>query len=144
MHNSRVKLLLFLIGLGSQTQIQVVGSIGISELVMFLIGPFIFFLDYRQLKADGFMPFVWLSIFVCMGCVCSGMINHTNFGKIQKLFIARFYLELSDRIREHPAQKVPTVNQVAGQNHTDTRFIVRIQIIDFKAPVRRSDSFFGG
>lgn len=79
MHNSKVKLPLFLIGLGSQTQIQVVGSIGISELVMFLVGPFIFFLDYRQLKADGFMPFVWLSIFVCMGCVCSGMINHTNF-----------------------------------------------------------------
>ena len=77
MHNSKVKLFLFLIGLGSQTQIQFVGSIGISELILFLIGPFVFFLDYRQLKADGFMPFVWLSILTCVGCLLSGLLNQT-------------------------------------------------------------------
>ena len=78
MYSSRVKLFLFLIGLGSQTQIQFVGSIGISELLLFLIGPFVFFLDYRQLKADGFMPFVWLSILTCVGCLLSGVFNHTH------------------------------------------------------------------
>lgn len=79
MNNSNAKLLLFLIGLGSQTEIQFVGSIGISELILFLTGPFVFFLDYRQLRADGFMPFVWLSILTCVGCVLSSVINHTHW-----------------------------------------------------------------
>ena len=68
---------LFLIGLGSQTHIHIVGSIGISEIALFLLAPIIFFTDYKQLRADGFLPFVWLSILTCLGCVFSGFINDT-------------------------------------------------------------------
>ena len=78
MKKKSASLYLFLIGLGSQTQIYFIGSIGISELILFLIGPILFFLDYHQLKGDGFMPFIWLSILTCLGCVLSGTINHTD------------------------------------------------------------------
>ena len=37
---------LFLIGLFSQTHIQVVGSIGISELIIFLVAPFLYVTHY--------------------------------------------------------------------------------------------------
>ncbi len=68
---------LFLIGLGSMTQIHVVGSIGISELAIFLIAPFVFIKDYRILKSDGFMPFLGLSLLTCMGCIVSSCANKT-------------------------------------------------------------------
>ena len=70
-------LLLLLIGLLSQTQISFIGSIGISELLIFLVAPLVFFLDYNRLRADGFLPFVWLSILCCLTCILSSYINHT-------------------------------------------------------------------
>lgn len=88
MKQSRAAFWLFMIGLGSQTQIRVVGSIGISEFVMFLVAPFVFLVDHRRLKADGFMPFVWLSILTCFGCLVSGMINHTDLVSLLKGFAA--------------------------------------------------------
>lgn len=70
-------LLLFLVGLGSVTQFHFVGSIGLSELPMFLLAPIVFLIDFRQLKEDGFLPFVCLSILTCFGCMISSMINKT-------------------------------------------------------------------
>lgn len=69
--------LLFLIGLGSVTQFHLVGSLGLSELPMFLLAPFIFILDYRRLSADGFAPFIWLLILTCFGCLISSHVNDT-------------------------------------------------------------------
>lgn len=66
-----------MIGLGSQTQVHFIGSIGISELPIFLIAPILFLLDYKKLKHDGFLPFIWLSILTCFGCVVSSYCNHT-------------------------------------------------------------------
>ena len=77
MKNNYSALLLFLVGLGSQTQIHFIGSIGISELPIFLLAPFIFLTDYKKLKADGFLPFVWLSIATCVGCLVSSYANNT-------------------------------------------------------------------
>lgn len=68
---------LFMIGLFSQTQIHVFGSIGISELPVFVIAPLLFFHDYHELRRDCFMPFIWLTILVCVGCVISSWYNHT-------------------------------------------------------------------
>lgn len=77
--NKKVAVLLFLIGLFSQTQVHVVGSIGISELVIFLVAPWLFYVNYRKLKHDGFLWFIWLSILVCLGCVVSSVYNSTPF-----------------------------------------------------------------
>ena len=68
---------MFLIGLGSATQFHFVGSLGVSELPIFIVAPFIFLKDYNQLKRDGFMPFIWLCILTCCGCVVSAYFNHT-------------------------------------------------------------------
>lgn len=50
------KLLLFLAAAFSLTQIRIVGYIGISELVMLLIGPFVLVKYWNSLKRDGFAP----------------------------------------------------------------------------------------
>lgn len=67
---------LFLIGLGSQTQFHFVGSLGISEAPMYLLAPIFFVQDYSTLKRDGFLPFVWLSISVVIGCCVASALNH--------------------------------------------------------------------
>ena len=69
---------LFLIGLGSQTQFHFIGSLGISELPMYLLAPIFFVQDYALLKRDGFMPFIWLSISVVVGCCIASIMNHTT------------------------------------------------------------------
>ena len=73
--NKSASLWLFLIGLGSQTQFHFVGSLGISELPVLLLAPFLFVRDCRKLKADGFMPFLWLVIFTCLGCILGAKLN---------------------------------------------------------------------
>lgn len=72
-------LLLFLIGTFSVTQIRVVGSIGISELPIFILAPFIFVIDYRILRYDGFLPVIWLALLACVGCCVSSFCNQTSF-----------------------------------------------------------------
>ena len=78
MSKNSVSVVLFLLGLGSQTQIHFVGSIGISELVTFIIAPFILISNYHLLKRDKFSVFVWISILTCVGCVISSIANHTH------------------------------------------------------------------
>lgn len=68
---------MFLIGLGSATQFHFVGSLGISEFPLFLIAPFIFITDCHELKRDGFMPFLLLTLLTCLGCVISSLVNFT-------------------------------------------------------------------
>ena len=77
---------MFLIGLGSQTQFHLVGSLGISEFPMFLLAPIVFFRDYRRLKDDGFMPFIWIIFLVCLGCCISSLVNYTPFIFFLKAF----------------------------------------------------------
>ena len=77
MSTKRSSFMLFLIGLFSMTQIHVVGSIGISELVIFAIAPFVFFATYRTLKADGFSAIAWLSLLACLGCFIGSMFAGT-------------------------------------------------------------------
>lgn len=68
---------LFLMGLFSLTQVRIIGSIGISEIVICLVSPFVFLADYHLLKRDGFLTVVWLSISVMVGCVVACIVNET-------------------------------------------------------------------
>lgn len=74
--------LLFLIGLGCETQIHLVGYIGISELILFVFGPFMFMQNYYRLKHDGFMPLIWLTWLAFFGGLLSGWWNHIPFPSI--------------------------------------------------------------
>ncbi len=83
---------LFLTGLFSLTQIQVVGSIGIAELVFFLIAPFVWMQDLRLLKRDGFHVCLNLLMGVMAGCWLAGFLNKTDFVSILKGFAAIYAL----------------------------------------------------
>ena len=70
---------MFVIALGGQTQVHFFGSIGISELPIYLLAPIIFIKDFQALKRDGFLPWIWLSILTCAGCVVSSLVNGIPF-----------------------------------------------------------------
>lgn len=87
MRNGRYSsILLFLLGAFSRTQVRIVGSMGVSEVVVFLVAPFIFFANYNQLKHDGFMPVIWLTFLTMVGCCVSSLCNGAYF----ELFIRGF------------------------------------------------------
>ncbi len=68
--------ILFLIGLGSMTQVQIVGYIGISELILFALGPIFFLQNFQRLRHDGFMPLICLTWVAFFGGWFSGWMNH--------------------------------------------------------------------
>lgn len=76
----------FLIGLGSKTQIFLFGCIGISELVLFLIAPFVLLRKLNELKRDGFLPVLSLFILAMVGCLISSRYNHAQFVATYKTF----------------------------------------------------------
>lgn len=79
MRNARsFGLILFLLGLFSETQVHVIGSIGISELFIYIAAPFMFMMDYYDLRRNGFMPVIILAIMSCVGCVISSIHNGTE------------------------------------------------------------------
>ena len=73
------KLLFFLIGLGAVTQIRIIGSIGITELIFFIVAPFVFIQDTAVLRRDGFMPVISLAIMAIAGCLVSCIANGSPF-----------------------------------------------------------------
>ena len=70
---------LFLLGTFSATQIRLIGSIGISEIVICLFAPFIFMTDYHVLRRDGFLTVSWLALLAILGCVVACVYNNTPF-----------------------------------------------------------------
>lgn len=78
--------LLLLFGMFAQTRIIIIGSIGISELVCFLVAPFVFLSNFRLLKHDGFITYFCLASLTSIGCVLSSVYNQTPF----PLFIRGF------------------------------------------------------
>lgn len=82
--------LLFLIGTFSMTQVRLIGSIGISEIFVFMAAPFVFARDYRLLKRDGFMPMVNLAILTVCGCFIASYYNHTAVPLFLRGFAATY------------------------------------------------------
>lgn len=66
---------MFLIGLGAQTQIHIIGSIGISEFPIYLVAPFVFIRDFAKIRRCGFLPWIMLALCVCGGCIISSYAN---------------------------------------------------------------------
>jgi len=61
--------LLFLIGLLSQTQVSLGGKLGISEFVMVLFAPFAFFKNLSLLRRDGVLLYFWLILLWLGGAI---------------------------------------------------------------------------
>lgn len=79
MNKSSVSWLMFLIGLFSQTQIRVVGSIAISELAIFLIAPFVMIAYHGIFRREKVSWTLNLLVLAMIGCVISSWANHTPF-----------------------------------------------------------------
>lgn len=67
--------ILFLIGMWTMTQIGVVGYLGISEFVLFLIAPFIYLRNRLMFKRDGLGTFYALIFLTMVSCLISGLYN---------------------------------------------------------------------
>lgn len=85
-NNKSSSIILFLIGLFSMTQIRIIGAIGISEIPIYLVAPFLFLVDYGELRNDGFLPIIWLSLLTCVGDCVSSYVNQTYFAQAIKGF----------------------------------------------------------
>ena len=77
MSEKRSSIALFLIGTFAMTQIRFIGSIGISELAMSVMAPFLFARDARELRRDGFFPVIFLVGLTCFSCMISSYFNDT-------------------------------------------------------------------
>lgn len=69
---------LLLIGAFSMTQIYVVGAIGVSELVLWLMAPFLYMREQSALRQAGFSIFFRFLFFAMIGCVVSAAWNRTD------------------------------------------------------------------
>ncbi len=65
---------------------------GISELVVFLVAPFVFMQDIALLPKDGFMPLLGLTALSFLGCIISSLANHTQFLLVAKGLMANYGL----------------------------------------------------
>lgn len=66
------------------TQIKIVGYIGISELVVFAVAPFIFFKSYGRLRANGFIPVINLALTWLVSAILSDWINGSKINDLLK------------------------------------------------------------
>lgn len=90
--SKRGNLLLFLIGMFSLTQVTLVGNIGISELFIALVFPFVFMQDLQLLKRDGCSTAIWLCLLACLGCCISSWVNHSRLVDFLRGFASPYML----------------------------------------------------
>lgn len=80
LHTNRRRLIWFLLGLGSQ--LQLVASLSITELVLFMMTPVLFFQELPYMRRNGIMTLFNMAILMVVGCVVSSFANHSGFGQV--------------------------------------------------------------
>lgn len=73
-------LIWFLFGLG--TQLQLVASLSIAELFVFLAAPILVFKEWPYMRRNGIAAFFWISMALVLGCVVACWANHTPPGSV--------------------------------------------------------------
>ena len=68
-------IILFLVGLFSYTQIRLGAKIGVSELFMCVVAPFVFMRRFSDFRREGIMPLIVLSLLWLFGGIISDLIN---------------------------------------------------------------------
>lgn len=79
MSTRAVSFILFAIGLFSQTQVRIVGSIAISELVIDLLMPFLLPKGMRSFRREKVIKAFGLCFLAIVGNVVASILNHTPF-----------------------------------------------------------------
>ena len=90
MKPKRLGLLMFLIGLTSQTQIRLVGSIAIAEVFLFALCPFLVMNNYGVFKKEGVSTYIWLLITAMIGGAISALYNNTPFPNFIRGFASQY------------------------------------------------------
>lgn len=84
------RLILFLLGLFSETKIFFFGCLAISEIAIFALAPLMFLKDYRVLKHDGFLVFTNMLFGLMAAMFASSINNHTAFPFVVKSFAVMY------------------------------------------------------
>ena len=92
MSNSTVKSssLMFLLGLGSMTKVFFLGTIALSEVVIFFLAPFLLLKNFSRMRYEGFLSYIYMLMIMTIGLFISSAWNHTPYTFILKQF-AIFY-----------------------------------------------------
>ena len=75
---------LLMLGVFSRTKVFFLGTIAISELVIFPIVPLLFLRNYKVLRRDGFLPLIWMIMGLVAALFVSSFINHSPFPYVVK------------------------------------------------------------
>lgn len=78
------KFILFLLAAFSLTQVRLVGSIGISELVMLVVGPVFAFREWKNLKRDGFVTLMILALLWLASALVTDLYRGTTLENMLK------------------------------------------------------------
>ena len=73
-------LIWFLLGLGSQ--LQIVASLSMTELAIFVMAPVLLFSELPYMRRNGIMPLFWFAVWMVIGCIVSSLYNHSPFPKV--------------------------------------------------------------
>ncbi len=76
--SNSVAILVFMLGVFSQTQIRVIGYMDISEFICYIIGPFLFIIDLPKLRRHGFGTFLLMWFLATCGAIISSLFNHSS------------------------------------------------------------------
>lgn len=82
----RGSLAALLLGMWAMTQVNVIGFLGISELVIYSIAPYVFMKNWPMFKKDGMGTLFALLFLTMIGCFVSGWYNQNSFIGILKGF----------------------------------------------------------
>ena len=73
--HKKLTCLWFLLGLG--LRLQVISSLSISEIIILIGAPYLFFKNNHYMKRDGVVPLFALSLLVILGCIIGSIANRT-------------------------------------------------------------------
>ena len=73
-YQSKFSYLWLVIGLGSQ--LQILYSLSISEIIILCVVPFVFHSELQFMRKNGIMPFFNITLFLLFGCIVSLIANH--------------------------------------------------------------------
>ena len=82
--------LLFLLGLFSETKVFLFGCIAISELVVFFVAPIVFFCLRREMFHRGFGTFLYMACATIAAMLFSSWVNGTAFVFVLKSFASMY------------------------------------------------------
>ena len=66
----------FILGIGSE--LQVLFSLSITELLLLVMTPFLLFTEISHMRRNGVISFFWMSVLLFCGCIMSLLVNHSE------------------------------------------------------------------